>query len=837
MANMIKLESGSEQPPLSKTNTKPSEVRDGVSPVHTKTKPSSEAPRNEVLWGGSRAGSFWRGGATKRARNQACEVPRHSEVRDDDGQLRAAGRIFKFLAFLLAFTLIARGTNSATLARVDTSVPSRATITDTVTGSATVSSRDTQDISAPEGLTIIEMIVGDGQRVEYGDALARFDKDEVRERFERESANLEKMLLDLEKLERKDATDASPLEAADRNLLRAQEDYENTRATEAASVAAAREALNEAIEEAAADSDTSALATALRNLQRACDDYDSVKTLGDFDMAAAQAALETEIERQTGYVEYSAVEIAERNLQRAQDDYETVKSQGEADIAAAQESLDAAKKSQTSYVEYSVVESAHRSLQRAREDYDTVKSQGEADVAAAQAALEALEAANGDSGNAVDDGDSDEIARARAVLATAQIKAAENLLAANRRVEDAEATFSKAENDYYNSWQQSTETRKAEIDRAQSALESAQNRASENLLASMRRIEDAVAALDKAESEYSRALQQSVETRLTEIERAQSSLEATQKKADENLLSALRRVEDAEAALSKVEYDLDNMSSEVNKARSALESAQKRMDENLLSARRRVEDAEISLQKAEQEFDRSEQLTFDGAAQNSLSAISLKLDIDAQKSVVGALEVLMVNDCVFLSDLDGVVSSAMTEGSKTDKTPLVTFRDNAKGYEAQMKIKKTNSDKLKIGDECEVTTGSGSMYYNPTVSGIVSMVSQPDENDSVTVVIHLPGNDWTEGQRVEAQVIIDSGNYDTCVPLSALRSDNTGYYLLTVEQQSSVLGLQNIVTRVSVTIVASDGDMVSVRGPVDRNSQVIIGSNKSITAGDRVRIN
>ena len=32
----------------------------------------------------SETGSCWRGGATKRARNRTCEVPRHSEVRDDE---------------------------------------------------------------------------------------------------------------------------------------------------------------------------------------------------------------------------------------------------------------------------------------------------------------------------------------------------------------------------------------------------------------------------------------------------------------------------------------------------------------------------------------------------------------------------------------------------------------------------------------------------------------------------------------------------------------------------------------------------------------------------------
>jgi len=186
--------------------------------------------------------------------------------------------------------------------------------------------------------------------------------------------------------------------------------------------------------------------------------------------------------------------------------------------------------------------------------------------------------------------------------------------------------------------------------------------------------------------------------------------------------------------------------------------------------------------------------------------------------------------------MEGIVSSSMTEGNVTGKTPLVSFRDGAKGFEAQMRIKKADADKLTVGAECEVTTGGGSMYYNPTVTGTISGISPPDENDIVTITLRLPGSDWDDGQSVEAQVVLNSGNYDFCVPLSALRSDNTGYFLLIVEQQSSVLGLQNTVMRVNVDLVAADTYLASVRGPVDRNSPVITGSNKTVTAGDRVRV-
>jgi len=304
-------------------------------------------------------------------------------------------------------------------------------------------------------------------------------------------------------------------------------------------------------------------------------------------------------------------------------------------------------------------------------------------------------------------------------------------------------------------------------------------------------------------------------------------------------------LEDAEASLSKAEQDfakssdqtVESRQSEIDKAQTALDNAIKKADENLLSARRRVEDAEVSLQKAQTDYSKSIQQTDDTIAQNIISAVSLRLDIDAKKQTVYTLEELLKNDCVIYSDIEGVVLSVASEGSVTGKNPVISFRDSAKGFVAQMQIAKTDADRLALGDECELTTGRGSMYYTPTVTGTITGISQPDDNDRVMITIRLPGGDWKEGQRVEAQTVLSSGNYDLCVPITALHSDNTGYFLLTVRRQSTVLGIQNVVTRVDVSVTASDSDMASVRGPVARDSQVITGSNKTVTAGDRVRVN
>jgi len=746
----------------------------------------------------------------------------------DPKQRKAAGNIFKFLAVLFVLTLIARGTSGATLAKVELSSPQRALIMEAVTGSAVVSSKNTVEITAPEGLTILEMLAGSGQSVNAGDAVARFDADEVAQKLARALAELDKSLIDLGKLERVDEADSSSIDSAQRSLRRAREDYEATKAQGEADVQTAREALEEALGVTGDDVDITSLENAIRSRQRAAEDYDSVKTQGEEDIAAALKTLEEAKEASSDPADATALDNAKRSLERAKDDYTSTKQQGEADVKAANDALAAAKKNPGSYVDFTAVETASRNVQRARDDRSAVRAQGNAEVSAAQAALDE------DPGNEL-------LAQQ---LADAKKRADENYLAATRKVEDAEASLRSAEEAYYKNSQQSADSRQAEIDKAQSSYDSAKTRAEDNLQSAQRKLEDAESSYLKAEQDYEKSTRQTAESKQAEIDKAQTSYDNACVKASDNLQSAQRKLEDADIALNKAENDYskseaqssDKAVSDIEKAQSALKSAVSKAEDNLLSAARKVEDAENSLTKARQDYDKSVKQAFDSEVQNSASATILRFDIEKQESVVSELDKLMRNGCVLYSEIGGVVSSSMAEGAVTNQAPVLTFRDGAKGYEATMRISKTDAAKLTVGDECEVTTGGGSMYFTPTVMASVSAISAPDDNDTATVTLRLPERDWTEGQKVDAQVVISTGNYDQCVPVSALRSDNTGYYIFVVEQRNTVMGMQNIVVRENVSITASDDENASVRGALSRDSNVIVSSNKSVQSGDRVRL-
>jgi len=481
------------------------------------------------------------------------------------------------------------------------------------------------------------------------------------------------------------------------------------------------------------------------------------------------------------------------------------KKQGEADVSAALASLNEAQRAQTEFVDQSSLDSARRNQARAHEDHNAAASQAGNEVSAAQAALasaQAVEQARYEEWESAPD-DAAALAyeaylaaqagtaAAREALAAAQKRADDTRTSSGRMLEDADAALANAEQNNWRNAQQAADARQVSIDRARDALALAQRKAENDLLNAARRIEDAESALAKAEQDYGRSAQQATDSRLSEIDRARDALAATQRKAETDLLNAVRRVEDADASLGNATRD----------------------------------------------HGRSIQASFDTAAQNRISAASLRLGINDQRAVVDDLRVLSENEGVLYSDIAGVVSASMSRGSITKgRDAIITFRDGAKGFDAQMLLDKADADMLAVGSECEVTTGSRAMFYTPTVTGIVSAITPSGDVDKTNVTIRLPQGEWTDGQIVDVQAIQNRSIYDMCLPLSALRSDNTGYFLLVIEQGTSVLGVENIALRLPVSVIASDWDMVSIEGPVGRSSQVITGSSRAVETGDRVRV-
>ena len=82
-----------------------------------------------------------------------------------------------------------------------------------------------------------------------------------------------------------------------------------------------------------------------------------------------------------------------------------------------------------------------------------------------------------------------------------------------------------------------------------------------------------------------------------------------------------------------------------------------------------------------------------------------------------------------------------------------------------------------------------------------------------------------------------SAMYDTVIPKSALREDNTGTFVLIVTNKSSPLGTRYYATRMDVSVLASDDTRCAVSGDFsDWGDYVITSSSAPIESGDMVRL-
>lgn len=270
-------------------------------------------------------------------------------------------------------------------------------------------------------------------------------------------------------------------------------------------------------------------------------------------------------------------------------------------------------------------------------------------------------------------------------------------------------------------------------------------------------------------------------------------------------------------------------------AHDALAQAQSAREESLRQAARAIEDAEAALASARMADEQARAQAADTAAQNAAEAATQRLDIADQEKKVAELEALAAAGGALKAPADGVVTEVAGEGA--EGAPLLRLAAGGGGFTAEAFVAKDEAEGIQPGDECEVKTGGGSMYYSPTVTGTVTAVSQPDDSGQVKLTLKLPGQDWKQGQQVDVQIVQSRQNHSLCVPLSALHSDNAGNYLLVLEKQTTVLGVEDGVVRVPVTLVAKDGTNAAVEGPVGAGDSVVTGSNKPLEAGDRVRVN
>lgn len=156
------------------------------------------------------------------------------------------------------------------------------------------------------------------------------------------------------------------------------------------------------------------------------------------------------------------------------------------------------------------------------------------------------------------------------------------------------------------------------------------------------------------------------------------------------------------------------------------------------------------------------------------------------------------------------------------------------GREKTVTLSVTNEQaaRVKVGAIGEV---NNSWYYGDLSAKLVKIKDDSNNPGKGKLLVFAITGDVENGASLDISAGDKSSSYDLVVPLSAIREDKNGKYILSITSKSSPLGNRYKATRVDVEVMSQDETKAAIKGDVESYSYVITTSSKPVEAGDQVR--
>lgn len=274
-------------------------------------------------------------------------------------------------------------------------------------------------------------------------------------------------------------------------------------------------------------------------------------------------------------------------------------------------------------------------------------------------------------------------------------------------------------------------------------------------------------------------------------------------------------IDAASAALEAAEEDL-------YQAEKAAEDA----NDAALSAAQSVEDSRNTalhaLEKEEEAVADQNELNRAAAAVSDANAAELQAELDD-------LQTLLKEGARYTAPQNGTVIQLNLKVGENSPKVGGLLADEAADYTLSILLDKDQAQQITVGTVLHVSQSK--------VSGdaAVQNLSETDAEGTVTATATLPQGGWNAG-ACNVSATSQSSRQDFVLPSTAIRQDGDGFFVLAAEEQNTILGLQNVLVRLPVTVLEEGDTTTAVSGALDYDTQVVISSDKSVQAGDKVRI-
>lgn len=185
-----------------------------------------------------------------------------------------------------------------------------------------------------------------------------------------------------------------------------------------------------------------------------------------------------------------------------------------------------------------------------------------------------------------------------------------------------------------------------------------------------------------------------------------------------------------------------------------------------------------------------------------------------------------------LSPADGVITGILVNtGQKTSDTGIFTMTDQGAGLKFVSQISLKDAELVSVGNN--ITLKNALQETEVPISSL----ELDETQESMTLTALLPAGIFSLGNTVSAYVMQESENYHYTVPLSAIYDDNGKKYVLSLKQEDTILGKQEIARKIEVQVVEQNNLYAALESEsIQEDSQIISDTDRLVKAGDRIRL-
>lgn len=313
----------------------------------------------------------------------------------------------------------------------------------------------------------------------------------------------------------------------------------------------------------------------------------------------------------------------------------------------------------------------------------------------------------------------------------------------------------------------------------------------------------------------------------------------------ENLRAQLRTAEEnvtaAQQAYNGAVEAWNNATAEHNTA--VANSEARGASQTIVNLRNALAANEISLYSAKKDLQAAQDAKVEKEAQltelvsniTNVTALEgyLTAIADAQKRVE-ELEQNALGGTV-TAEIAGTITAIYASAGKEISAAMevMVIQPEGQGYTLSFSVTNEQASRLAVGDRADLVNAWRYDDVEVVLAKIAPDKNEPGKKKMLTFNVN---GEVTAGQTLNVSVGQKSASYDLIVPNSAIREDNNGKFVLTVESKSSPLGNRYIATRVDVEVLASDDTQSAISGGLYGYEFIITTSTKPVEAGKQVRL-